>query len=658
VKSPIALRIFLIGTIVLFLTVVPIFIQKAFASNVIFQDNFGSGNANNWTPLSGSNLWQVESINGNNMFGARINSGSTLIDTVGPSLGTSNYQIDFDYLPVVNSNTITTDRNLDFRWVPDPSLGGYKLYEVHFLGENYVWTNFGYPDFISPTPLLDNQINHITVIFKDQQMQFILNGTKIIDYLDTSYNFTGTDKIGLRISAGSDYPTEAWFDNIVVTSLDATPSPTLTPTPTLTLTPTSTPIPTPTPKPSPTLTPTPKPTPTSTPIPTPTPISTSLNVPILRQTDKPWGTQTYDGANFWSPLSQTIKNWGCALTSYVMVLRYYGINKLPDGTNLDPGTLNTWLKDNYGYIDGKSSGYLNPLAISSLSQKAIKINKITLFDGLEYSRITSSNNLPLITELNSKRPAVLEEPGHFIVANGIKANTFSIIDPYFTNRTDLTAYDNSFVSLNKLIPSKTDLSYILVTADRNVDFEIEDSHGNVIGEQFLQHPLVNDENNQSSGEPLKMDYVQKPSNGEYKVEVKSDNAKNYNLGIYLYDKDGTVDAEDIPLILDHNKPTTVNINFDWQNIDHSRISKEVTFDSLIFDIKELKSLHLISAKTADKLTDSVKKIEKDYSKQFKILTEFRLKIMNEALKFYDKRLLNQDAYKVLSEDIEDLINSL
>lgn len=204
--------------------------NRAYASSVIFEDNFYDGSADEWTPISGGDLWQVKEIGGNKMYGARIESSSKIIDTVGPSLGTSNYQIDFDYLPITNGSTSTVDRNLDFRWVPDESLGGWKLYEVHFLGENQGWTNFGYPNFTSPVPLANNQINHIKVTFQNQLMQFFLNGTQIIDYLDMLYSFTGTDKIGLRISTGGAYPTEVWFDNVVVTSLDE-PTPTPTPTP-------------------------------------------------------------------------------------------------------------------------------------------------------------------------------------------------------------------------------------------------------------------------------------------------------------------------------------------------------------------------------------------------------------------------------------------
>lgn len=639
-KSRFALRLFLIGALTLLLFAnAPIFSgNKAYASNIIFEDNFEDNNVSNWTPvtINGSGSWQIKSEQGSMMYGTRIDGGSTILDSIGPELGTSNYQLDFDYLPIVDDATKTTDRNLDFGWNCSTPSTSCNPYEVHFLDEYQFWTNFGYPSSTSITSLLDNHINHVTIILNNQHLQFILNGIKIVDYIGSSSQFLGNERVGLRISTGASYPTEAYFDNIVVTDLDApSPTPTFTPTPT----------------PSPTLTPSPTPTPT------PTPIPTNISVPILRQTDGRWSSQVYDGANFWSPLSQTIKSWGCALTSYAMVLKYFGINKLPSGLNLDPGTLNTWLKNNHGYIDGKKSGYLNPLAISSLSHQATKINKITVFDGLEYSRITSSNNLSLINDLTNKLPPILEEPGHYIVATGITSNSFSIIDPYFTNRTGLTAYNNSFLSLNELKPAKTDLSYILVTADQNMDIKITDTSGNSVGTEFLQQPLINADNSQPAGEPIKMAYVTKPQTETYQIILTPTSTINSNVNLLLYDKDGNVDSENIELTTIPDNPSIVNVNFNNQNVNRSIIKTVVTFDSLIADIQNLMNLHKINTKSADKLIQSVKKIEKDYNKRFKIVTKIQLDFLKESLKFYDKKLMSQEAYKIISSDIENLIKS-
>jgi len=649
-KVPIALRIFLIGTVVLLVTAVPILFNKAFASNIIFQYNFENNNdASAWTLIRGTTPLQITNINSNNMYGERISSAGTLVDVIGPRINALNYQIDFDYLPIVNAGAKTFDRNIDFRWICDTSSTSCNPYEVHFLGENTFWTNFwDYPNQKpSPTPLLDNQINHVTIILKNQHIQLILNGVTIVDYVDPNYQFATNERLGLRIGTGSQYPTEAYFDNIVVTDLDA-PSPTPTPTPTPTATPTPTPSPTPIPTPTPTLVP----TVTPTPIP-----SVSLNVPILRQTDKPWSPQIYDGANFWSPLSQTIKSWGCALTSYTMVLKYFGINKLPNGTNLDPGTLNTWLKNNNGYIDGKHVGYLNPLAISSLSRQAVKINKITAFDGLEYSRITGSNNLPLIATLTNRLPAILEEPGHYIVANGITSNSFSIIDPYFTNKTELTAYGNTYLSLNELKPAKTDLSYILITVDQNTDIKITASSGNFIGTEFLQQPLANADNGQSVGEPIKMVYVQKPQSENYQIYLSPDQADNPAVDIFLYDQSGNVVSQEIALVTNTTSPKILNLSYNNKNVNKSTIKLAVTFDSLISDIKTLEKSHDIDAKVAHKLIQSIDRIEKGYNRKFTFFTKLQLKFLQESLRFYDKKSMSREANKIITADIKDLINS-
>ena len=83
------------------------------ASSILFQDNFEDGNADKWTPIRGNaTLWKVASISGSMRFGARIEPASTIIDTIGPSLETPNYQIDFDYLPI----TGYVNTNLDFRY--------------------------------------------------------------------------------------------------------------------------------------------------------------------------------------------------------------------------------------------------------------------------------------------------------------------------------------------------------------------------------------------------------------------------------------------------------------------------------------------------------------------------------------------------------------
>jgi len=88
------------------------------------------------------------------------------------------------------------------------------------------------------------------------------------------------------------------------------------------------------------------------------------------------------------------------------------------------------------------------------------------------------------------------------------------------------------------------------------------------------------------------------------------------------------------------------------------VEKTVTFDSLILDIKHLSNAHLISSKVADKLTESIKQIQKKCNKKFKIFTQWELRVLKESLRFYDKKAISKEAKDIISRDIEDLINSL
>ncbi|MCL4417932.1 MAG: C39 family peptidase, partial [Actinobacteria bacterium] len=190
-----------------------------------------------------------------------------------------------------------------------------------------------------------------------------------------------------------------------------------------------------------------------------------LDVPNLKQTDEPWQGNIYDSADKWNPANSTINRWGCALTSAAMILRYHGINLLPGGTILDPGSLNTWLNNQEdGYV---GDGYINWLAVSRLSRLARDTNNITDFEALEYQRISGRHDTDLTNDLNNSRPDILQEPGHFIVAKGIGEGTFYINDPYY-NRTDLNSYDNNYLSLGRYIPSNTNLSYIMLATNPEI----------------------------------------------------------------------------------------------------------------------------------------------------------------------------------------------
>jgi len=71
------------------------FVKETYAS-ILFQDNFESGNDNQWTKITGQSIWTVQ----NGMYGGIVNTPSTIIDTVTGNENWANYIFEFDIKPV------------------------------------------------------------------------------------------------------------------------------------------------------------------------------------------------------------------------------------------------------------------------------------------------------------------------------------------------------------------------------------------------------------------------------------------------------------------------------------------------------------------------------------------------------------------------------
>ena len=628
---------------VLFFSFLPSIWNKANASDIIFQDNFDDGNADGWTSILGPpSLWQVKNINGNLMYGARIESGSTIIDSVAANVDTSSYQIDFDYLPI----TGLVNTNLDFRFSRNSPSEGYNPYEVHFTTETNFWTNFGYlglapgETILSPTPLFTNQINHIKIILQNQRIQFILNGIKIIDYIDASYIFTGDEKIGLRISTGAAYPTEVWFDNIVVTSLDATPTP--------------------------------------------------LTVPYFSQNDLPWGPSEYDHAS--GKLSNpTMDRWGCVVTSVAMVLKYHKINQLSDGTPIDPGSLNEWLKNNKGYLTGYSNmdgfySYFNWPVIGKLTKQLFDAGKSNV--KLMYKRAYSSSETTTLLndDLNLRKfPDILgvnnsQTSSHFVVAKGISGNTYSINDPEW-NYPTLSSFNNNYTQVDRYIPSNTNLSYLVAVVNPSVELLVTDPQNNKTGKYFdngilqissdidnasysFQPPISNPNNGEleNLGTGVNEFLLPEPENGKYTIKLSSKKSGFYEINIASFEEDGDDALNKIRGIISSNNDEAIEIDYSQTNSNNSGIKKIVTFQTLIDDIKEAQSLKLINKGLASSLIALLKNAEKNYQKGRKNIVFAQLnifeKLINQTRGKFNGRILDENAYQILLYDVNYLKNNL
>lgn len=312
-----------------------------------------------------------------------------------------------------------------------------------------------------------------------------------------------------------------------------------------------------------------------------------LNIPLLKQTSEPWQGLGYDTAHLWNPSDPTINSWGCAMTSAAMVFTYHGISKLPDGTDLDPGTLNAWLNNQPdGYV---REGWVNWIALSRLSKLATDINGITTFDALEYKRKHGTDTQLLTDDLENGNPDILEQPGHFVVAKGVAGDTFTINDPYYDRETLNDGYSNTFLSLGRYIPSNTDLSYIMLVANSNVILQLLDSNNNLIAESFVQQSLVDPLNPTNQNESVSLLYAPQPDSGNYKINVLGNDSDISEISVYLYDAEGDVSLSNNQI----SGNESFIIGFDKNNSNNSTAQKTVTFTSTLEDIHELRDLHQI-----------------------------------------------------------------
>jgi hypothetical protein len=597
--------------------------KNAYATTIIFQDDFQTGTDAKWTTLSGNNLWKVASVSGSLRYGARIETGSTIINSMAGDPNWTDYSYDLDVLL-----TTGVDVNIPVRWASGRDFGWGFCNEFHF--NPYIHLRYNDPNI--PYNMQSGTAYHIRIELRGVNHKFFINGQKLVDVDVTNQKppcINGS--IGLTISTGSIYPTEVWFDNVVVSTLDVTPSLTLTPAPTTT----------------PTL------TPTLTFIPTPTPIN--LNVPILKQTSSPWGSQIYDSARKWTKDNLSISSWGCALTSGAMILKYHGISLLPNGTVLDPGTLNIWLNSQKdGYV---GPGFVNWLSLSRLSKIAKSINGITNFDALEYSRKNTSDINVLKNDINNFTPDIVEEPGHFIVGKGINNGTFNINDPYYNRETLSNGYSNTFLSLGTYTKVNSDLSYVMITTDPSVIMTLTGDAGHSLGESFVQQAMVNDLNSNIKNSPIKIYYLSQPATQAYNLTLTSSANVLTNLTFYLYGRDGTVNVLKENILVGATA-TNFEINFNKDNLLSSSMTKMITIDDFIHDIIQLKNLKLIHSGFANNLENFTRVIKKDLARKSSKIAKMKLGTLQKVIRITPDILIKNDAKQLLLSDISYLLKSL
>ncbi len=599
-------RLYLALLVLLCFFLSPIFTKHIFAST-IFQDNFDSypndSFPSRWIPFNFPPTCSAQWVVENGEVVMKIQNEPSCASNIIPkpsewTTPLNKYEIELD-MKFVNG----TDHNLPYIIEPN----SLTLYEVHFQSPG---------DFAIGGPIDQILVNvpqnyqngstyHVKIIVNVDDIKVFINNLLVREIYLSSPLPLGT--IGLRAGVGGDSSSETHFDNIVVSTIDGN--------------------------------------------------SVNLSVPLLKQTDNAWGGQLYDSANLWAPTltppqATDISRWGCALTSSVMLLRYYGITHLPDGTDLNPGTLNSWFETNSkSYIE---NGYVNWGAISKLSHLARSANPNFHYDLLEFDPLAAATNTQLTTDIQNHQPDILgvNNSGHFVITTGTTSATFSINDPFY-NKTTLTDYGGVFSSIKHFAPANSDGSLIELYVNPSVNIFVTDQNFLPVGGVVMEQPLIDDPEGVASGDPVKIYYIKKPSSGKYYVTISSPTNQSYHLESDLFDNTAQdVTGDFFGNLINTNSDIYV-INFNHNNSQNDSITKLITFNSLINDINTLCNNGSIDNSGICKdLLSKVQSASKDKTSQKNVLSA----LLNDLGAQRGKHV-NESAYLILNTDIQALLSS-
>ncbi len=490
-------------------------------AQTIISDDF-SGGLEKWEVVSGpESIWQIEDGILKSRITAAFTRGMLVIKDEYWPAELNGYQVDFDIRPMQG-----TDKNILFAY-ESPS----DWYEFHLYGSGnevikvrngqVVWQHRA-----DLNNLTAEVWHHITLRLAEGQIVIFHNDTEIFNFLDPLYEGSYY-KPGFRVTTGAAAPTEVHFDNFEAKFI--------------------------------------------------TNPEVELPVPLLKQTDPLWGNHEYDTASAWAN-NITIAAWGCALTSAAMILQYHGFVEMPDGSLLNPGSLNQWLKNQPdGYIGG---GLVNWLALTRLVQTLAQASGQY---ALEYRKhLVDLDNIK--ANIQNLQPVILEIPGHFLVGSGIAENQDLLIkDPAynFNHFSQHQAQNQELLSYRTFTPSYTDLSYVLVVHPLNTAVNFL-HNGEPIPTTTTAEYLAEFGGDHSSSPAFLLTELAKPEFATYELQFSSESYGKNTLTIYAYNQQGQVELQELEIFSGPSANTTqlnLSENFTYQ--------QQYNFEKLATDLHEM-----------------------------------------------------------------------
>lgn len=416
----------------------------------------------------------------------------------------------------------------------------------------------------------------------------------------------------------------------------------------------------------------------------------TLNIPYFSQNEPSpfWGPSEYDHAYSLGAtgMSGSMNWWGCAVTSVAMMLNFHDIKQFVDGSVIDPGSLNQWLKKNGGFVKGydEKGEWYSSLDWSRIGTLTEQISTRSGTPKLEWKRLAATDE-NLNTELSNKRPPIIQvkntlTTSHFVVAKGIKDDNYSINDPEW-NYPDLTNFNKNFYQIDSFKPSNTNLSYLVIVVNPEVEILVTDPLNRKTGKHIIngttqsyneipeafygyEEPISNPgdgEDPKSFGTGVNSFILPTPTNGDYTIVLSGNKEKFYTINISTTEKDGAH-------LLNTFQGTTAPKDDDVSIVNYSQdmqsdVEKSVTFESLKSDLRELFNLGLIDNKRIyNSLLVKVKLAKKASDMKIqplgKKLAIASLKVFLFKLNTQRGKHVKEEAYQILSNDASLILKNL
>ena len=262
-----------------------------------------------------------------------------------------------------------------------------------------------------------------------------------------------------------------------------------------------------------------------------------------------------------------IQDCGCAITSAVMVMRYYGIATSTDNQDVNPLNFNSWLSSasNKGYVGNGNFDW--PKAAEYSKNPLSGIPRLS-YDGrrdIDDNYNTTFGDLTSITDIyvNSGKPVVIwsKNKGHFLVATEKLATTYSVRDPAWYNTKTLQSgitsralkirdYSNQFTGVRLYSNASRPVAGISLNLASPAELFIVDPQGRRLGKDPVSNIVYNeipggsygvdgisnaDVEDPPSPHEVKNIWIPNPEVGQYITKVIGTGTGSYTLDSLAYD---------------------------------------------------------------------------------------------------------------------------